>query len=185
MVKEKLSVRNLEEGDIERIADYWLKSDPAFLTGMGVDLAKLPDRAAWQTMLTEQLHQAIPDKSSYCMIWQADGQAVGHSNINKIRMGEDAFLHLHLWNGSKRRKGLGTDLLLATLPHFFRTFHLETLFCEPYARNPAPNKVLEKLGFQWIDAYVTTPGWINFEQPVNRWQLSYARFCELYPGAGL
>jgi hypothetical protein len=45
------------------------------------------------------------------------------------------------------------------------------LYCEPYALNPAPNKTLEKLGFKFLKTYTTIPGWINFEQEVNLWEL--------------
>ncbi len=35
----------------------------------------------------------------------------------------------------------------------------------------APNKVLKNLGFELIRTYDTTPGWINFHQTVNRYEL--------------
>lgn len=38
--------------------------------------------------------------------------------------------------------------------------------------NPAPNKTLKKAGFELVKEYVTTPGPINFEQPVKLWCLS-------------
>jgi len=37
-------VREIALRDIDLIADYWLKSDPDFTVGMGVDLNKLPTR---------------------------------------------------------------------------------------------------------------------------------------------
>jgi hypothetical protein len=43
------------------------------------------------------------------------------------------------------------------------------MYCEPYADNPAPNRVLVKTGFRFIARYRTTPGVINFEQEVNRY----------------
>jgi len=42
--------------------------------------------------------------------------------------------------------------------------------CEPYALNPAPNKILKKVGFTFIKIYETTPGWINFKQKVNQYE---------------
>lgn len=174
-----LSVRELEPKDIEFIIQYWLGADPAFLEGMGVDLSKMPSREAWESSLKEQLSQAIPDKKSYCIIWQVDGVAVGHSNINKIRFGEEAFMHLHLWRSDIRHKGMGAALVKMTLPYFFENYALKNLYCEPYALNPAPNKTLPKLGFQIVKTYVTTPGWLNFEQPVNLWELSRDQFLNL------
>jgi RimJ/RimL family protein N-acetyltransferase len=174
-----LSVRELETKDIEAIIEYWLGADPAFLEGMGVDLSKMPSHEAWESSLKEQLSQAIPDKKSYCIIWLADGVAVGHSNINKIRFGEEAYMHLHLWRSDIRQKGMGAALVKMTLPYFFEKYGLKTLYCEPYALNPAPNKTLEKLGFHFVKVYVTTPGWLNFEQPVNLWELTRDQFLNL------
>ena len=169
-----LSVRELERPDVDLITRYWLESDPAFLEGMGVDLARLPDRQQWAAMLSEQLTQPYEEKKSYCLIWQVDNEPVGHSNVNKIIFGEEAYLHL--WNRGVRQKGIGTALVKMTLPHFFTNLKLKKLYCEPYALNPSPNRTLEKVGFEFVKEYVTTPGWICFEQPVNLWELSYERF---------
>ena len=174
-----LTVSELSEAEIPKIIQYWLNAEPDFLKNMGVDLAKMPSASEWEQSLMEQLSQSIPDKKSYCIIWQVDGQAVGHSNINKIQLGKEAFMHLHLWRSDIRQKGLGEALVKMTLPFFFQNYALETLYCEPYALNPAPNKTLEKVGFQFVKTYITTPGWLNFEQPVNLWELTRERFLRL------
>lgn len=179
MNKLVLSVRELSVDDIDLIAQYWLSADSAYLEGMGVDLQKLPEKAAWVQMLSEQLSQPIEEKKSYCMIWQVDGRAVGHSNINKIVFGEEAYMHLHLWDAGIRRKGLGVELVKLTIPHFFEKYRLKKLYCEPYALNPAPNKTLEKVGFEFVREYVTVPGWISFEQPVALWKLEVERLPAL------
>ena len=48
---------------------------------------------------------------------------------------------------------------------------LKSIVCEPFANNLAPNKTLNKCGFEMQKKYVTTPGKINFEQKVIRWKL--------------
>ncbi|MFN0175303.1 MAG: GNAT family N-acetyltransferase [Saprospiraceae bacterium] len=174
-----LSVRPLEESDIPLITRYWLDATPGFLEGMGVDLNKMPGQAEWEKVLTEQLRQSIPDKKSYCIIWLLNEQAVGHSNINKIQFGKEAFMHLHLWRSDIRQKGLGADFVKMTLPFFFDHYELQTIYCEPYSLNPAPNKTLEKVGFQFVKQHVTVPGWLNFEQAVNLWELSRERYLNL------
>lgn len=174
-----LSVRELQESDIVLITQYWLGADPAFLQGMGADLSKMPSEEGWRKMLMEQLAQSIEEKKSYCIIWLIDGVAVGHSNANKIIFGEEAYMHLHLWKPLARQKGYGTALVRKTLPYFFHNLQLKKLFCEPYALNDAPNRTLEKVGFTFIKEYRVTPGWINFEQDVKRWELSREKFEEL------
>jgi len=167
-----LSVREIKPDDIALIAHYWLSATPEFLMGMGVDLAKMPARDTWLTMLSEPLSLPYPEKKSYCLIWEAEGRAVGHSNVNKIVYGQEAYMHLHLWETGLRQRGAGAELVKMGLPYFFNNLRLQTLYCEPYALNPAPNRTLAKAGFQLRDTYTTTPGFLNFEQEVCRWELT-------------
>jgi RimJ/RimL family protein N-acetyltransferase len=177
-----LSVREIQEIDIEKIADYWLNADKSFLEGMGVDTRRVPLREQWQDMLKEQIITPIPQKQSWCLIWERDRQPVGHSNINKITFGEEAYMHIHMWERDTRHKGIGLEFIKMCIPKFLETYHLQRLYCEPYALNPAPNKVLEKLGFRFCKTYTTTPGWINFEQQVNLWELTVQRSRFKVPG---
>lgn len=174
-----LSANPLQKEDIPHIINYWLSAEPAYLEGMGVDLAKMLPRENWEKMLSEQLSLSIPEKQSYAIVWRLDGEPVGHSNINKINMGKDAYMHLHLWKPDVRKKGIGTAFVKMTLPHYFETYALQTLYCEPYALNPAPNKTLEKVGFTFVKQHVTIPGTLNFEQPVNLWSLTRAQYLEI------
>jgi RimJ/RimL family protein N-acetyltransferase len=171
-----LSVRELQENDISCIADYWLNADRSFLKSMGVDISKLPREDEWSAMLKEQLSQSYRNKSSYCIVWLLNDEPIGHSNINKIVFGDEAFMHLHIWKPSERKKGLGPGFIRQSLPYFFKNYNLKKLFSEPYALNPAPNKALQKAGFKCIKSYITTPGWINFEQQVNLWQLTFEEY---------
>jgi RimJ/RimL family protein N-acetyltransferase len=173
MESGSLSVREIQESDIESIIQYWLGSDKNFLEGMGVDLAKIPAGSEWREMLLEQLRTPVREKKSYCLVWLAGGLPIGHSNINKIVFGEEAYMHLHLWNHHQRKKGLGTELVRLSLPWFFKNYQLKNLYSEPYAMNPAPNKTLARAGFELVKTYRTIPGWLNFEQEVNLWRFPY------------
>ena len=174
-----LTTREIQFKDIAPITQYWLGSDKSFLTGMGVDLTRLPSAQEWQQMLNEQINSPIGEKKSYCTIWEVDGTAVGHCNINKITMGEQAYMHLHMWKSDVRKKGMGTELVKRSLPFFFEKFKLKKLCCEPYSLNPAPNKTLEKIGFTFIRSYVTVPGSISLEHEVNLWELSREQFLQM------
>src|SRR5262245_17907947 len=176
---DTLSVREIRQSDIEPLSDYWFKSDPGFLIGMGVDLSKMPTREQWEHMLQEQLSQSYPEKKSYCIIWLLNNEPVGHSNVNRIIFGDEAYMHLHIWKPGNRTKGMGLQFVKMTLPYFFKNIQLKKICCEPYTLNPAPNKTMEKLGFELTKEYITIPGWINFEQPVKHWELSYEKFREL------
>lgn len=176
MFQNLLSVRELQINDIDAIIEYWLQSNNTFLEGMGVDITKMPSREEWKKMLEEQLSQPLEEKKSYCIIWEVNGKAVGHSNVNKIIFGQEAYMHIHLWNKDARKKGLGPAFIKMTLPYFFENLRLKTLYCEPYALNSAPHKALEKAGFRFVKEYTTIPGWLNFEQPVRLWELSYDEY---------
>ena len=173
MPQPHLSVREIAEADIDAIINYWHNSDDTFLAGMGVDLAKIPAKEDMRMMLRSQLTQGYNEKQSYCIIWLEAGKAIGHSNINKIIFGEEAFMHLHIWDKAERKKGTGTVLIQLSLPYFFENLSLKKLYCEPYALNPAPNKTLKKAGFSFVKEYITIPGYLNFEQPVNLWEMRY------------
>ena len=44
MNNSMLSVRPLQASDLDLLIQYWMNAEPAFLQGMGVDLAKMPAR---------------------------------------------------------------------------------------------------------------------------------------------
>jgi len=176
MTTNNLSVRELQTKDIDAITDYWANATPAFLEGMGVDLNKMPSREQWVAAFTKQVNTPMSEKQSYITIWEIDGQAVGHCNINDIAVGEHAFMHLHLWRSDLRQKGAGVALVRMSLVLFFKNFQLKRVFCEPNAYNPAPNKTLPKVGFTFVKSHLTTPSWLTSEQMVNRWEMSYEQF---------
>jgi RimJ/RimL family protein N-acetyltransferase len=174
-----LNVRELQEKDIDLLTNYWATADDNFLTGMGCDVKKMPTKEEFSEMLRKQLQTPIEQKRAYCIIWEENGLAIGHSNTNPTKFGEEATMHLHLWNSRTRKKGLGSQFVKLTLPLYFERLKLKKLICEPYALNPAPNKTLEKIGFELVKEYITTPGMLNFEQPVKRWELTRETFLSL------
>ena len=170
----QLSIRPFNTSDFDGMINYFLESSTAFLAGMGADKSKLPNSSVWKDRLLEDFRKPLTERSFFYVLWMLDGKGVGHSNLNKIQFGKEAFMHLHLWEPSKRQQGIGLQFLSQTLPLYFSSFELPLLYCEPYAENPAPNRILTKLGFQLEKTYRTTPGTINFEQEVNRYCLKKA-----------
>ena len=173
------TIREFSPTDIDLMIHYFLEADSDFLRGMGVESSKLPQANAWKQMLQEDLEQPIQNKKFYYVAWELDGQPVGHSNINKIIFGQEACMHLHLWDAQNRKSGHGIYFVHRSIDRYFKLFELKNLICEPYSMNPGPNKTLPKVGFELIKTYQTTPGWINFEQPVNRWVLSREKWLQL------
>lgn len=175
-----MTVREMIKSDISLIINYWLNSDEAHLSGMGVDVSKLPTEEQFLTYLSAQLELPIDEKQSYCVIWEKDGIPVGHSNTRPTVFGQDASMHLHLWEKESRSRGLGYQFIKLTLPYYFNNLQLKYLYCEPYALNPAPNKTIEKAGFELEREQITVPGAFNFEQATKRWCMSHEKFERLY-----
>lgn len=165
--------------DIDPIVDYFLDADAEFLKGMGADKSKLPNRTDWTKKLNLEFEKSNKKKEFYYIIWLKDDQPIGHSNINNIDFGKSATMHLHLWKSDSRKSGLGLSFLNQTLPFYFENFELEKLICEVFLENIAPNRTLKKAGFEFIKAYETIPGRINFTQIVNRYEMTKGQFHKI------
>ena len=150
MIKNKLSVREVQQSDIDLIVNYWLSADDAFLTGMGVDLTKIPSREEMVTLLSAQLNQSYKEKKSYCIIWLIDGKPAGHSNVNKIQFGEEACMHLHLWKADVRQKGMGATFVKMALPYFFQKPAPEKTLLRALCSKPRPQ---QDGGKNWFHFY--------------------------------
>lgn len=174
-----INVREIEQRDIKYITDYWTQSNDDYFTAIGVDLAKLPTRAALVQMLETQIEADLKNKMSYALIWEIDGQQVGHSNITDIDFGNSAKMHLHLWQIDNRKRGFGADFVKKSLPFYFNNFQLKEVISEPYALNPAPNKTFQKTGFELVKTYKTIPSSLNFEQEVNQWRIAKEQYESL------
>ncbi len=181
---EEIEVRPFSSRkEYELMMDYFYKADETFLRGMGVDRLKLPERDRWLDALLADHEKPDGERDRFYLIWIFRGRRVGHSSINKIVLGTEAFIHLHLWDPQLRRAGLGTEFVRRSANLYFERFNLKKLVCEPSADNPAPNRVLEKLGFTFIKRYKTIPGVIAYEQVVNRYELCRSNQA-LQPAAG-
>lgn len=161
------------KADYERMIDYFLQADQKFLISMGVDPGRLPIRKDWLDRLLPDLERSDCEKQTYFLSWLYNGVAIGHSNVNKIKYGEEAYIHLHIWAPEHRKAGIGTEFLRKSANAFIRKFALKSLCCEPYAENPAANRVLSKVGFRFIRRYRTVPGLINFDQEVNQYVIQH------------
>ncbi|MBL7923268.1 MAG: GNAT family N-acetyltransferase [Bacteroidia bacterium] len=179
MERLPLAVREITLEDIPDLLGYWFNAPAPYLESMGVDTGKMPLKDEFRSMLLSQLQAPYEEKKSYALIWLLEGKAVGHSNINTIAFGEQAHMHLHLWEMNHRRRGLGPSFIRLSLPWYFRNYRLKRILCEPYARNAAPSLALERAGFTFVKEYITVPGFINFEQPVKQWEMTYERFLEM------
>lgn len=175
----KTSTREMSPTDAERVVDYFSTADVAYLKGMGAEKSKLPAREEWVTAILAELDKPFEEKQLYYVIWEVAGKAIGHSNINHISFGQEAFMHLHIWKKENRKYGYGLELVKQSIPKYFGLFQLQKLRCEPFTGNPAPVRLLEQAGFEFVEIYETTPSIICFPQEVRRFEMSKNRFESL------
>jgi RimJ/RimL family protein N-acetyltransferase len=166
-----LAVRPFNESDYTAMVDYFLGSEPSFLTGMGVDARKMPDREKWLRDLLRDHRKADAQRDRFYLAWICDRELVGHSSINEIEPGEDAHFHLHLWNAQMRGAGLGVQFVRLSAAYYIARFGFKRLVCEPYSHNPAPIRAVAKAGFCFVKRYRTVPTAMSFEQDVDRYEL--------------
>ncbi len=166
-----ISVRPAIVLDIPKIHEYWVNSNADYLRGIGADPNKIPSFEDFNSYLTEQINLPLRDRKSNCLIIENFGKAIGHCNTNPSYFGEEAFIHIHLWDKLDRNKGYGISSLQLSLNWFFKNLELKRIIAEPKADNIAINSILKKSGFSFIKSYLTNPGSINFEQDVNLWVL--------------
>lgn len=109
-LSDTLEVRPFSSSlDYERVVDYFLTADSTFLRGMGVDPSLLPDGDSWLRTLVADLERDDREKKACFVAWIYNGEPVGHSYINKIRFGKEAYIHLHIWRPDLRKMGIGTE----------------------------------------------------------------------------
>ena len=169
----------MKKSDAELIVNYFVNSDHNYLKAMGADKTKLPNKEDWVAQLKKELEKPNNEKEIYYVIWLINDQAIGHSNINQIEYGSHATMHLHIWESANRKNGNGLYLLKQSIPYYFEHFKLKKLICEPYAQNLAPTKVLEKIGYEFVEAYDGYPGAICFYQTINKYEMTKELFHKI------
>ena len=166
--------RPMLPAEVALIIDYFHGATPEFLKGLGVDPAKLPPRERWRAHYQREFALLVERRESLLVLWELGATPIGFSTADKIVIGREAFMHLHIFEPGRRGQGLGVALVRQSAQIYFEALRIEQLYCEPYAFNVAPNRTLQKAGFAYVMTHETVPGPLNFHQPVNRWVLRRA-----------
>jgi RimJ/RimL family protein N-acetyltransferase len=180
----QLVVREMTLHEADIIIDYFHGASHDFLKSLGVSPAKLPYRDDWEAFYRAEYTRPIHKRRVILVLWELDGEPVGFSTADQIVFGQEAYMHLHILHPERRRSGYGATFVKETVKIYFSVLKIQQLYCEPYAFNAAPNRTLQKAGFKYIKTYETTPGPLNFKQPVNRWLLESDAFVSDLNRAG-
>jgi RimJ/RimL family protein N-acetyltransferase len=168
-------VRPMRLDEVGFRIDYFLQATDAHLLTLGVAREQLPERAAWLAGYEREFALPVPERSSYILAWELDGELVGFSTADPFTFGDEAFMHLHIRMPDQRRRGLGTEFVRRSADAYFETLQLQRLWCQPNAFNVAPNRTLQAAGFRYDRTEVARPHPMNFEQPITRWGLERPR----------
>lgn len=164
-----VSVREMQLHEVGAVIDYFHDATPEHLELLGVDPTRLPAKAQWKQLYEHDYAQPRERRKSLLLLWQLDGTNLGFSSADKIRHGQEAYMHLHVFESRSRQAGYGAACVRVSVELYFRLLSLKRLFCEPNAFNTAPNRTLQKAGFRYVKTHMTVPGPLNFHQAVTRW----------------
>jgi len=167
----QLAVRPMDQDGARLAVDYFHDASDEHLDRMGVERDLLPERDDWMRAFAAEERRPLGQRSSYGIVWELDGQVVGFSRTERIRLGEQAFMHLHILQVPDRRQGHGARFVRLSAHHYFDVLGLRRLHCEPNAYNVAPNRALQRAGFRYVDTHDDAPTPLNPYQPLTRWTL--------------
>ena len=170
MVAE-LRVREMARHELARRVDYFHDATDEHLARMGVDRARLPDRADWLRTHEQEWGRPLREKTSVFLAWTLDEEVVGFSSADRIAWGEHCWMHLHILDAGRRGRGLGAPLVRRSAEWYLERFELQRVYAEPHACNVAPNRALQRAGFTYVFTHEPEPGPINVAAPMTRWVL--------------
>ena len=154
------------------VARYFHGASDADLDRMGVvERERLPPVGEWTRRLQETLAAPQQQANSAYLAWLVDGAAVGYVALKRLRLGESADLHLHMWSAAHRGQGHGAVLACLSVVEAFERFGLRSLVCEPKASNPMPNRMLAKVGFPLVRSYVGASSELSRTTELNQYDL--------------
>ena len=108
---------------------------------LGVDRGRLPE--VWRESLDHEFERPIEERQYYSLLWLIDDETVGFASTDRLRFGDQAFMHLHIVEPLRRNRGYGMRFVRRSAQIFFETLDLQRPFCEPNALNVAPNRTVQ------------------------------------------
>src|SRR4029453_13459967 len=167
----RLSVRPLAAKDFDGFINYWLGLSQAEIERLGVAIDRLPSAARMRSELEAMV--AAPDDSvrTFVLTWCINGEVIGHSSLKEIVPGNSGSIHLHMWRADLRGKGHGPYFFCLAPVDFYKRFKLKRIICEPKADNPAPNRLLQRIGFPLISTHIGRSSELSTICKLNRYDI--------------
>ena len=143
-----LSVREMRFDESDLIIDYFHQSTPEHLEMMGVDPSRLPTPQAWRERFEQDFSRPLDQRMGLLVIWLSDDEPIGFSTCRQDRLrrsGQNAPAYRR-----PRRVGgavRASECVRQSVELYFDRLKLRRLVHEPNAFNIAPNRTLQKAGF--------------------------------------
>ena len=166
-----LQVREMALDESDIVIDYFHGASAEHLELLGVDPTRLPPPDRWRARYEHDYARPRAERLFMLLIWERDGASVGFSTCDRVRYGEEAFMHLHVTDPELRGSGIGAEAVRRSVDLYFDELALKRLLCEPNAFNVAPNRTLQHAGFRYVKTHMTVPGPLNYHQAVTRWMI--------------
>lgn len=165
------TTRPLTPTDIPHIVSYFTTLSPEDSNRMGINTSALPTPDQLRSSFLSQIDQPAATATSGIQIWDLNGKPVGMNTIKNMTIGDTGFMHLHMWAENLRGQGYGAQFFCMAALRFYEQFHLKQIFCEPKSSNPAPNRMLGKIGFPLVLTHVAQSSTISDICELNRYQI--------------
>jgi RimJ/RimL family protein N-acetyltransferase len=107
----------------------------------------------------------------FVLAWCINGEAIGHASLKDIVPGDFGSIHLHMWRPELRGKGHGPHLFCLAAVDFYERFKLRRIICEPKTDNPAPNRLLQRIGFPLISTRIGRSSELSVICKLNRYEI--------------
>jgi len=121
----------MELAEAQLIIDYFHTATPEHLELLGVDPTLLPDPDRWMDAYAADYSKPIQDREFILVVWEMNGERVGFSSADKIRFGQEAFMHLHIVDPLHRRAGTGLRCVQQTVRLYFDVLQLAGCSASP------------------------------------------------------
>jgi len=176
---ESLTIREMEQRDVAHILNYWASASPQHLDAMGVDPRKMIAPEELKQRLSDSLSVPAREKKTCIVIWEVNDTPIGFNSLAEIDFGNEAKIHLHIWEEKYRAKGFGTKFMKKALAYYMAKFKLKRIVCETKSTNPGPNKLFSDLGIKPSRIYRSVASPVMYETEVARYEINQADVSKL------
>lgn len=166
---DDVDVRYFRENDLDDYCNYFFRSPPGFLEGIGLRPEALGSEDSFrQSFLAhlKELNQNGPPSKFLLVLFQ--GEKVGFHLLTHINGNDSAIMHAHFFRPEYRGLGIGTISYVKAMEVFMRDFGFKEIVFKTPMQNRAPMRIKEKLGLQPLGEEVLD--WPSL-QPGTRAQL--------------